>query len=388
MTFKRAYFMTLMMILFTVTGFIAGFVVKSTLDGSSSEWKILNHAYRILRDNGWKELPDDPLLEYGMIRGMVQSYDDPYTIFVEPVQHELQSNTLEGSFGGIGVRLGRDNQDRVVLYPIPDGPADMAGVLEGDHLVSIDELQVGSDTTIETIQAALRGPVGQWIEIGVQRPQAADTMHFRIKREEIPLPSVTWHLDPDEHRMGVIEVNVVAASTPEEILSAVEDLQERGAEVYLLDLRDNYGGLLTAGIETARLFLDQGEIIQQQYRGKEAETFRVDKPGRLKDIPLAVLVNQNTASASEIIAGALKAHQRALLIGTNTYGKDTIQLIFDLEDGSSLHVTAAKWWIPELADSLAGIGIQPDIPVEGTEADGPDLLVRAAAQLLLGTGTP
>lgn len=388
MDFKRAYLYTLIMMLFTAAGFAAGYLVKSSLDGESSRWSILNRAYGILREHGWKELPDDPALEYGMIRGMVQAYDDPYTTFVEPVQHELQSNTLEGSFGGIGVRLGKDINENIVLFPIPDGPADNAGVFEGDLLISVDNTQVTTDTSTEAVQAALRGPVGHWVEIGIKRPPDLEPFQIRIKRAEIPLPSVTWHIDPDESRLGVIEVNVVAASTPDEIQKAVEDLNSRGAEAYVLDLRDNYGGLLTAGVETARLFLDQGEIIEQQYKGKEIETYRVEHAGPLKDIPLVILVNQNTASASEIIAGSLKAHERAPLIGSNTYGKDTIQLIFDLEDGSSLHVTAAQWWIPALDTPLSGVGLQPDISVEPSEGEGPDPFVRAAAHLLLGTGTP
>ncbi|MGW8252005.1 MAG: S41 family peptidase, partial [Anaerolineales bacterium] len=366
----------------------AGYLVNYALDQETGDWLILDHAYRILRDNGWKDLPQSPSLEYGMIRGMLGAYDDPYTVFVEPVQHELESNNLEGSFGGIGVRLSKDNQERVVLHPIPDGPADQVGVLDGDRLISVADLQVDADTTLDAIQAAVRGPVGQWVEIGISRPPDDEQLNFRIKRAEIPLPSVTWHIDPDQPGMGVIEVNIVAASTPDEIQSAVKELQARGAQVFLLDLRDNYGGLLSAGVDVARLFLDQGEVIQQQYRGKQVETFRVEKPGPLKDIPLAVLVNQNTASASEIIAGSLQAHKRAVLIGTQTYGKDTIQLIFDLEDGSSLHVTAAKWWIPGLAAPLAGNGLQPDIPVESGEADAPDPYLRAAAQLLLGEGMP
>lgn len=388
MDFKRAYLLTIIILMVAAAGFAAGYVVNSAMNDSFSDWQILNSAYRILRDNGWKDLPADPALEYGMIRGMVQTYDDPYTIFVEPVQHELQSDTLAGSFGGIGVRLGNDSQDRVVLYPIPGGPAEDEGVMEGDRLVSVDGLDITAETAMETIQAALRGPVGEWVEINIIRPPDSTLLQFRIKRAEIPLPSVTWHIDPDEPRLGVIEVNVVAASTPDEVVTAVSDLSERGAQAYLLDLRDNYGGLLTAGIDTARLFLDQGEIIQQQYRGKDIEVFRVEKPGPLKDIPLAVLVNHNTASSSEIIAGALKAHQRAQLIGSSTYGKDTIQLIFDLDDGSSLHVTSAKWWIPDLEPSFSGTGLQPDIVIETDGTDGPDLLIQAAASLLLGTGTP
>lgn len=388
MDFKRAYLMTIFIIIIAAAGFAAGYLVKSTQNQSSPEWLIMDRAFRILRDNGWKDLPADPALEYGMIRGMVQTYDDPYTRFVEPVEHELQSNTLEGSFGGIGVRLGYDSQEQLVLYPISGGPAQKEGVMDGDRLVAVEDMIINKDTTMESIQAALRGPVGEWVKISIIRPPETTPRHFRVKRAEIPLPSVTWHIDPDETRMGVIEVNVVAASTPDEIVTAVDDLRERGAAVYLLDLRDNYGGLLTAGVDSARLFLAEGDVIQQQYKGKDVEVFRVEKPGPLKDIPLAILINHNTASASEIIAGALKAHRRAQLIGSSTYGKDSIQLIFDLEDGSSLHVTSAKWWIPDLEPPINGSGIQPDIVIELDSEVYPDPSFQAAASLLLGTGIP
>ncbi len=396
MDFKRAYLLTIFILIVAAAGFAAGYLVHSTINDNSTDWQILNNAHRILRDNGLKDLPAVPELEYGMIHGMVQAYDDPYTVFVEPVQHELQSDTLEGSFGGIGVRLGYDSQDRVVLHPIPGAPAEQQGILDGDRLISVDGLLITSETTMDAIQAALRGPVGEWVEISISRPPDTTQKVFRIKRAQIPLPSVTWHIDADEPRMGVIEVNVVAASTPDEIVTAVGDLRDRGAEVYVLDLRDNYGGLLAAGIDTARLFLDKGEIIQQQYKGKDIEVFRVEQPGPLVEVPLAILVNHNTASASEIIAGSLQAHRRAQLIGSSTYGKDSIQLIFDLDDGSSLHVTSAKWWIPNLEPSLGGNGLLPDIVIETdgitdgiTDAiDGSDPYIQAAASLLLNIGTP
>ena len=386
MNFKRAYFYTLIVILFTTIGFAAGYFVKSLASDNLAKMTVLNQAYNILQSHGWKSLPEAPALEYGMIRGMVQAYNDPYTVFVEPVEHELQSNTLQGSFGGSGVRLGRDSDGNFVLFPFPDSPAEKAGVLDGDRLLAVDGTPVTPDTPTETVQAALRGPVGEWVEVEISRPPDFKKLKLKIKRAEIPLPSVTWHIDPDESNLGVIEVNVIASSTPDEILSAVEDLSQRGAKVFILDLRDNYGGLLTAGVDTARLFLKDGEVIQQQYRNQDIETFRVEKPGALRDIPLAVLVNQNTASAAEIIAGSLQANKRAELIGTPTYGKDTIQLVFDLSDSSSLHVTAAKWWIPGLEQTLAG-GLQPDIPIEMIDTNGPDLMIQAAIQSLLGRNT-
>lgn len=383
--FKQAYLFTLALVLFTALGFAGGVLLSPRLQVAGGEWPILHQAYQILVDNGFKPAPQSPGLEYGMIRGMVQAYDDPYTQFVEPIQHELESNSLQGSFGGIGVRIGRDSNNNVILYPLPDGPAQKAGLLEGDRLLMIEKLEIASETTDEQVQAALRGPVGERVNISIARAPDYQPVKLSIKRAEIPLPSVTWHLDPDTPTLGMIEINVVAASTPDEIQKAVEDLKARGAEVYILDLRDNYGGLLTAGIDTARLFLKDGVIIEQQYKGRDVESYEVEKPGPLAEIPLAILVNKNTASAAEIIAGALKVHGRAKLVGESTYGKDTIQLVFDLKDGSSLHVTSAHWWIPGLVPMLQGTGVQPDVTVANTDgSSGPDPVARAATNLLLG----
>jgi carboxyl-terminal processing protease len=177
-----------------------------------------------------------------------------------------------------------------------------------------------------------------------------------------------------------MRVNVIAASTPKEIKDAVADLQSRGATHFVLDLRGNGGGLLVEGVDIARLFLSEGVVIQQQYKGKDVQTYEVEKAGSLKDIPLAVFVDGNTASAAEIISGALQNQQRAPLIGTPTYGKDSVQLVFELQDQSSLHVTSAKWWIPGLEPPVGEGGLQPNIAVstENSETDNP--FVDAAIQ--------
>jgi carboxyl-terminal processing protease len=189
-------------------------------------------------------------------------------------------------------------------------------------------------------------------------------------------------LDEREPRLGIVKINLIASSTPDEVRRGIEDLQTHGASAFLLDLRDNYGGLLTAGVDVARLFLKDGVVMEQQYRGREVERFEVDKPGPFADLPLAILINENTASAAEIIAGALQARGRARLIGTHSFGKDTIQLVFNLQDGSSLHVTSAHWWIPGLVGELAGAGLQPDIPIPPETAGEPGL--QAAISELFG----
>lgn len=386
MTFRKTYLLTISLLLALAVGFAAGFWARHYVQEPRVEFPTLAQAYEILRDHGLKQLPEPPVLEYGMIHGMVRAYDDPYTLFVEPVQHELEGNTLQGSFGGIGVSLNRDELGDVILYPYPDGPAFAAGVRDADRLVQVDDLPITSEVTIETIQAAVRGPVGERVRISVQRPPDMDLLEFSIPRAEIALPSVTWHLFPDQPKLGVIKVNLIAASSNDEIAKAIQDLRLQGASLFILDLRDNFGGLLTAGVDIARMFLHDGVVIEQQFRNQDVRTYRVEQAGIFADVPLAVLVNQHTASAAEIIAGAIQVQDRAPLVGRATFGKDSIQLIFDLDDSSSIHITAAKWWVPGLEPPIGQGGLQPDILVDAdVPADGPDPVLRAAAEYLLET---
>jgi carboxyl-terminal processing protease len=299
---------------------------------------------------------------------MIEAYGDPFTSFSEPAQHELQSDSLQGSFGGIGVSFELDTEGRVRLYPFPDGPAAGAGMEDGDILLRVDDLAIEPEVPVDTITAAIRGPEGTEVRIVVLREPGDAELEFEIERMQVPLPSVTWRLAPEDARIGLIEVNVVAESTPGEIERAAEDLEAQGAEFYVLDLRDNGGGLLQAGIDCARLFLTDGVVIQQQFKGEPVLTHEVERPGSLAGLPLVVWVNHSTASAAEICAGALQAHGRAPLIGSPTFGKDAIQLVFELEDGSSIQVTAAKWWFPKLAFPNGENGLQPDLPV--SENDG------------------
>jgi carboxyl-terminal processing protease len=212
----------------------------------------------------------------------------------------------------------------------------------------------------------------------VGRPPDFAPIEVKIKREEIALPTVTWHRDAGEPRLGVIEVNLIGETTPGEIKKAIGDLQARGAVAFALDLRNNGGGYLKEGINIARLFLHDGIIIDQQYRGQKVEDYSVEQAGEFAEIPLVVLVNENTASAAEIIAGAIQAHGRAKLIGVTTYGKNTIQMVFDLQDSSSLHVTAAHWWFPNFEFPKDGHGLVPDLPVAPGEPGKPDPAISTA----------
>jgi carboxyl-terminal processing protease len=362
--------------------FLSGFFLKSYFVSQSNEFLLLNQATNIFTNHTYFELPELKSLEYGMIRGMLQASGDPFATFLEPVQHELETNNLQGSFGGIGVELNHNDKGDVLIYPIVDGPAYNAGIQEGDQLISVGDLTITQFMPLDDIHAALRGPIGDKVKVSVIREVNSSPLEFQIKRERIHLPSVSWYIDPDNLTIGIIRVNVIADSTPDEIQEAILDMGKKGATHYVLDLRDNGGGLLTAGVDTARLFLKDGVVIEQQYRGDEVETFDVKKPGSLQDIPIIILVNHSTASAAEIIAGSLQAHNRALLVGETTFGKDTIQLVFDLDDDSSLHVTAAKWWIPGLYPPVGENGLQPEIAISPGE-DGSDLILEGAIQSLI-----
>lgn len=358
--------------------FLGGYWYRERLL-QAQNFSLLQEAYRLLMERGLIDPPPAPALQYGMIRGMLQAYGDPYSAFFEPAVHELTTNQLEGKYGGIGIEINRDQSGDWILFPFPDSPAQQAGVRDGDRLLAIDDIPVNQDTSLETLQAAERGPVGSRLTITISHTAGAAPLKLRISRQEITVPTVTWHLDPTQPLAGIIRVNLMAATTQDEILRAVENLQARAATHFILDLRDNPGGYLTAGIDVARLFLKAGVLMQQQYRGHELESYTVDRPGSLSEIPLAVLINHGSASASEIVAGALQAAGRAPLIGAPTYGKDTIQLVFELSDNSSLHLTAARWWVPGLTTPIGGVGLQPNILVDPQiDAAGIDMVLQAA----------
>ncbi len=361
--------------------FSGGIIFQRWLD-NRQPLAVLREAHQILEDNAILQLPPERQLEYGMIRGMLQAYNEPYTMFIEPPQAELQTNQLAGRFGGIGMRLEQDTDQNWLMYPYPDSPAFEAGVRDGDRLLAVEDLSIDVSTSIEDIQAAIRGPIGRSVSLTIGHPPAFAPVNVTVKRQEIALPSVTSNLLPDHPQVGIVHVNVMAGSTAEEITSSVQELQSQGAASFILDLRNNSGGLVDAGVETAGLFLDGGTVIQQQYKGKPVKSFNLSKRGQFTDLPLVVLVNHGTASAAEIVAGALQARGRAELIGTQTYGKNTIQLVFDLIDHSSLHVTAAHWWVPGLDGFSAGQGLQPDVPLSDEDVQSAAILQTAVENLL------
>ncbi|MCK4692127.1 MAG: PDZ domain-containing protein, partial [Anaerolineales bacterium] len=341
-------FWILYSLILVVSAMFAGYQLRSVWPPASEEYGLLREAYRLLENHYLSELPERITLERGMIHGMVDRLGDPYTNYVEPAAHEIQTDDLSGEYGGIGAYLSRGEDKKIHLVPFDDGPAARAGIQEGDILIAVDHQTIDDNTSLETILAMVRGPAGTSVNlILAARKPGDDVIILDIVREAFPIPSVTSYLLPEDPKIGVIVITLFSDKTPQELEESFLNLKSRGMETMVLDLRNNPGGLLDSGVNVARFFLSDGVILIEELPGGAKEVFRAETEGDAVDIPLAVLVNENTASAAEVVAAALQANNRAPLIGTPTFGKGSVQLVFELSDQSSLHVTASRWKTPQ-----------------------------------------
>jgi len=346
--------------------FFAGIVLGPQLTGvlagrsGGGHAPLLNEAWDIAESQFYGQRPTDQARTYGAVRGMMESFQDPYSIFVEPPQTELQSQQLSGKFGGIGASVRRENGGRIVLSPFPDRPAARAGVKEGDVLIKIDDTPIAPETKFEEVTSLLRGEVGTKVNIAIER--SGQPLAFDITRAEISVPSVTWRLLSQAPDVGYVRLNIFAQTSKDELIKAVADLRQQGARKLIFDLRDNGGGLLDAAIGVAGQFVD-GKVVSEKRRDGGPRDFAAEANGAARDLPLVVLVNGGTASASEIVAGAIQDKGRGVLVGVNTYGKGSVQNVIPLSDGSSLHVTVAEWLTPD-GRQIAGKGLQPDVSID------------------------
>ena len=371
-----------LLVLLIGVSFSLGYLFRDFSSPEYFQFPITRDVFNLVKEKGIKKLPDGPVLQYGMIHGMLQAYNDPYTVFVEPPQAELQSNQLEGKFGGIGIRLEQDFRVKFSYTRCLTSPALKAGILDGDRLLSVNQLTITAQTTLDQIQAEIRGPIGQAVKIKVSRSSTSKSIEVSMTRTEVPVPSVTFNLASFDESLGVIQLNIVADSSSKEIVNAVDQLQQAGATRFIFDLRNNGGGLVDFGADIVRLFLRQGVFLEEQFKGQKPFSFGVSSPGALADIPMVIVVNENTASAAEIIAGALQHAGRSKLVGTRTYGKDLVQQVFSLSDGSSLHVTAGRWWLPDNENGIGADGLIPDQLLTSEETNSAAALEEAARFLV------
>lgn len=351
-------------------------------------WRIVNQAYVdesfnhqnwwFVRQNALKHPFRNREETYEAIEKMLARLDDPFTRFLRPEQYRsLQVNT-SGELTGIGLQIALDGETGTieVVAPIDGSPAEAAGLQPRDRIVEIDGVSTVG-LTLDEAAAKMRGPIGTTVTLTVNRGSEATTESVALVRDRIALNPVVADLKttPDGLKVGYIRLSQFNANATEEVGRAIEELENRGVNGYVLDLRNNPGGLLQAGVEIARLWLDRGTIVYTVNRQGILGSF--DATGQaLTDAPLVVLVNQGTASASEILAGALQDNGRAQLIGEKTFGKGLIQSLFDLADGSGVAVTVAKYETPNHHD-INKLGIVPDVVV-AAEAIGRNGLATEA----------
>ena len=295
------------------------------------------------------------------INGALQSLD-PYSAYMTPELFDSMQTDTKGEFGGLGIEVGMEAGVVKVIAPIDDTPAAKAGIKAGDYIVKIDDIQVQGKSLMEAVKL-MRGPVGSTIELTIRRKGKRKAINKTIKREIIEIKSVESKILKE--KVGYLRLKAFNDNSSKQLIEKIKKIENKERPLgYILDLRNNPGGLLTQAIRVTDFFLDEGEIVST--RGRKAienRRFFAKKGDRVKGKPLIVLINNGSASASEIVAGALKDHKRAIILGSNTYGKGSVQSIIPLNNGGGMRITISKYYLPS-GQSISGVGVSPDIFVD------------------------
>jgi carboxyl-terminal processing protease len=337
----------------------------------SETWRIVNRAYVdetfnhqnwwFIREKAIRQPLENREETYQAIEKMLASLDDPFTRLLKPNQYRSLQVSTSGELTGVGLQIALDAEtgQLTVIAPIEGSPAAQVGIQPRDRILKIDDFST-AELTLDEAATHMRGPIGSTVRLTVERFDTQKIEEIELQRDRIALNPVfaQLHSKSSAVPIGYIRLSQFSANATEEVASAIQTLNRQGAKAYILDLRNNPGGLLQAGVEIARLWLEEGTIVYTVNRQGVLGSF--DAVGSsLTQAPLVVLVNQGTASASEILAGALQDNLRAQLVGEKTFGKGLIQSLFDLPDGSGLAVTVAKYETPAHHD-INKLGIKPD----------------------------
>ena len=307
------------------------------------------------------------------INGVLQSLD-PYSAYMSPeLFKEMQTDT-KGEFGGLGIEIGMEAGVVKVISPIDDTPAAKAGIKAGDYIVKIGNEQVQGKSLLEAVKL-MRGPVGSSIDLTIRRKNVKKPLEFKIVRKVIEVQSVSSRIVGKEKNIGYIRLKSFNENSDKQFLKSVKEFERKSkTKGYVLDLRNNPGGLLTQAINITDFFLEDGEIVSTKGRKiSETRKFFARKGDEIKGKPIVILINNGSASASEIFAGALKDHKRAIILGENSYGKGSVQSIIPLTNGGGMRLTISKYYLPS-GKSISEVGVTPDILIE---EEGDDFLINS-----------
>ncbi len=324
-------------------------------------------AWSFLDEQFYGDIPPDNERVYGAIRGMVTSFGDQHTGFIDPIRAEVFSEDISGSFEGIGATIRLDEFGRLmVVDPMPERPAFKAGLRPGDIIVEVDGQSLEGLSLYEDV-LLIRGPAGTTVNLTVFREGEPDFLEIPVVRAKIEIEIVESELL--ENNIGYVSLTQFSQGAAESVAEEIESLREQGATQLIFDLRSNPGGLLSEAIDVSALFIEEGTVVIERLKGNEERKFDADRGNHVAvDIPLVILTNGGSASASEIVAGAVQDYERGTVIGEQTFGKGSVQLPHTLSDGSELRVTVAEWLTPS-GRQIHEEGIAPDIQVEMTFED-------------------
>ena len=302
------------------------------------------------------------------INGVLQSLD-PYSAYMSPeIFKEMQTDT-RGEFGGLGIEIGMEAGVVKVISPIDDTPAALAGIKAGDYIVKIGGEQVQGKSLMEAVKL-MRGPVGTSIKLTIRRKNNKKPLEFKIIRKIIEIKSVNSEILGKDKNLGYVRLKSFNENSDKQFLNIVKEFEKNlKIKGYIFDLRNNPGGLLNQAINITDFFLDDGQIVSTKGRQvSETRKFFAKKGDEIKGKPIIVMINNGSASASEIFAGALKDHKRAIILGENSYGKGSVQSIIPLRNGGGMRLTISKYYLPS-GNSISEVGVTPDIVVEEKGSD-------------------
>ena len=329
------------------------------LDVVEEAWDIISQDYVE------KDSLDADALSRGAVRGMVEALDDPYTAYLDPETYQLSLSDLQGKFEGIGAHVAMRDDEIVVIAPIPGSPADKAGIRAGDKILEVDGEPTLGMSLVEAV-LLVRGPKGTSVRLLILHEGETEPGEIDIVRAEIELTSVNFEMRED---IAYINITHFSGRTDAELSPVLDSLDDEEATGIVLDLRSNPGGILPAVVDVASYFLTEGTVVDVVNNQGDHTPISVERKGVTTDLPLVVLVDGFSASGSEVLAGALQDYHRAIIAGTKTFGKGSVNILRQLSDGSGLYITTARWLTPS-GRLIEGEGIVPDreLELEGEDA--------------------
>ena len=346
-----------------------------SLTGNSGGTLRFLRALQLIQYNYNGEVDNDKLLD-GAIKGMVEAVDDPYTVYLDRKDFEVFSQVTEGSFSGVGISFGKRGDDFVVMTVLKESPAELAGVKNGEIIVSVDGVEAKT-MNMEQIANKIRGEKGSEVELALKEKDGS-IRKLRIIRQEIKTTSVGGIMLPNTN-IGYIRISMFNIDTGADFAKTYKELEQKGMQALILDLRSNPGGTLDSGVQVAQMLVPKGPIVSVMDKAgnKYVESSTLEKV----KYPAAVLVNGGTASASEIVAGAMKDTKAAKLFGEKTFGKGCVQTVYRLDGKTAVKITTAYYYTPS-GVCIHDIGIEPDVKVELPENALVDTQLKAAKQYL------